>query len=388
MTASPLVFVAAGEPSGDALGARLMAALTALSDGRVQFAGIGGSRMAAQGLDTLFPMADLTVMGAAEVLPRAPLLLRRIRETVSAVDRLKPAAVVTIDSPGFSFRVQRRLAPGRTRRIHYVAPSVWAWRPGRARTIAGFLDRVLCLLPFEPPYFEREGLAARFVGHPVVEEGADKGDGAAFRARRDLGDAPVLAVLPGSRRSETARLLPIFGRTVAALLARRPELRVVVPTVSTVAEPVREAVRAWPGAPVVVEDVREKFDAFAAARAALAASGTVSLELALARLPMVIAYRINPATYAWVKPLIRLKHVTLANILLDRGAVPECLQGRCRADILEAEVGRLLDDDEARRMQQADLAEAVRRLGAGGEAPSMRAARTVMEEIGMAGGTR
>ncbi len=388
MTASPLVFVTAGEPSGDALGARLMAALSTLSGGRIRFAGVGGPRMAAQGLETLFPMADLSVMGAAEVLPRAPLLLRRIRETVSAVQRFGPAAVVTIDSPGFSFRVQRRLEPGRTRRIHYVAPSVWAWRPGRARRIAGFLDRVLCLLPFEPPYFEREGLAADFVGHPVVEEGADAGDGAAFRVRHDLGDAPILAVLPGSRRSETARLLPIFGRTVTSLVTSRPNLRIVVPTVSTVADPVRDVVRTWPGAPVVVEDVQEKFDAFAAARAALAASGTVSLELALARVPMVIAYRINPVTYAWVKPLIRLKHVTLANILLDRGAVPECLQGRCRSDVLEAEVGCLLDDDGVHRVQQADLAEAVRRLGAGGEAPSRRAARAVMAAIGMAGGTR
>jgi lipid-A-disaccharide synthase len=385
MTA-PLIFLAAGEPSGDALGARLMAALDRLSDGRVRFAGVGGPRMAAEGLESLFPMADLAVMGAAEVLPRAPLLMRRIRETVDAIGRLTPAAVVTIDSPGFAFRVQRRLPRGKARRIHFVAPSVWAWRPGRARTIAEFLDRVLCLLPFEPPYFEREGLAASFVGHPVVEEGADKGDGAAFRARHALGGAPVLAVLPGSRRSETSRLLPIFGRTVAALSATRPDLRVVVPTVSTVVAPVRAAVSSWSGRPIVLEGTAEKFDAFAAARAALAASGTVSLELALAGLPMAIAYKINPVTYAWVKPLIKLKHVTLANILLEREAVPEFLQARCRSDLLADAVARLLDDETVRQAQLRDLREAVRRLGAEGEAPSVRAARAVLDEMGKAGG--
>ena len=384
---APLVFLAAGEPSGDALGARLMAALKRESGGDIRFSGIGGPRMAAEGLISLFPMADLAVMGVAEVLPRLPLLLRRISQTVGAIEAEAPSAVVTIDSPGFGFRVQKRLVPGATRRIHYVAPSVWAWRPKRAKRIARFLDRVLCLLPFEPPYFEREGLAASFVGHSVVEEGADRGDGRAFRARHGLdSDVPLLAVLPGSRQSETRTLLAVFGETVAALARERPRLRIVVPTVPNVAEEVRRAASSWPGTPIVVEGVAEKFDAFAASTSALAASGTVSLELALAGLPAVIAYRIHPLTHAFVQPLIKVEYATLANIVLGREAVPEFIQVRCRARFLAPAVARLLDDSAARAAQIAAVREAIARLGAGGVPPSVRAARAILEEIKTRGG--
>src|SRR6266702_1905172 len=217
---APFLFLIAGEPSGDALGAALIAALRERAAGRLRVAGIGGEAMAEQGLASLVPLADLAVAGVAEVLPRAPLILRRVRETVAAIRAMKPDAVVTIDSSGFSWRVAQRLRRRGERLplIHYVAPMVWAWRGGRARRMARWYDHLLTLLPFEPAYFERTGLAASYVGHPVLESGADKGDGARFRARHGIGgDELVLSVLPGSRGGEVRRLVPIFGETLDRL---------------------------------------------------------------------------------------------------------------------------------------------------------------------------
>lgn len=378
----PLIFVIAGEPSGDLLAASLMAALKRLTGGQVRFAGVGGPRMAEEGLDSLFPMAELSVMGLIEVLPRLPNLFRRINQTVDAARAARPDAVVTIDSPGFTFRVAKRLKGDGFPLIHYVAPTVWAWKPGRARKIAQFLDHLLVLLPFEPPYFEREGLATTFVGHPVVERGADQGDGPGFRARHGIEpDAPLLCVLPGSRRSETDRLLPVFADTVARLAADRPGLRCVVPTVATVAATVRAACAGWPVPVVVVEGEAEKFDAFAAADAALAASGTVALELACARTPTVVAYKVNPLTAWLVRRLIRVRFVTLVNLILDRAVVPEYLQDDCRPDILSASLGRLLDDKDAARAQTEQADEALSHLGRGGPSPGENAAKAVLAVI-------
>ncbi len=380
--AGRLVFLVAGEPSGDVLGARLMAALKA-RDPAVRFAGVGGPGMAAEGLDSLFPMSDLAVMGLTEVLPHLPRLLRRIAQTVEAAVRLRPDAVVTIDSPGFSFRVGRRLRGRAGPLIHYVAPTVWAWKPWRARRIAGFLDHLLVLLPFEPPYFEAVGLPCTFVGHPVVEGGADSGDGQAFRRRHGVPEtAPVLCVLPGSRRSETDRLLPVFGDTLAELARRHTELRVVVPTVDTVADHVTAAVARWPLPATVVRGESEKRDAFAAADAALAASGTVALELAMAGTPAVIAYKLGAATAWLVRRLIRVRYANLVNLILDREAVPELLQENCRPDRLAAAVDRLLSDPSSRTGQQSAADEALRALGRGGTSPSGRAAEVVLGLMG------
>lgn len=380
--ASPLVFLVAGEPSGDALGARLMAALKRRTEGRVRFAGVGGEAMAGEGLASLFPMSELTVMGAAEVLPRLPAILRRIRETAAHALAAAPAAVVTIDSPDFSFRVGRRLAGCGIPLVHYVAPSVWAWRPGRARRIARFLDHLLALLPFEPPYFEREGLRCTFVGHPVLESGAGAGDGPGFRRRHGVSEgAPLVAVLPGSRTSEVTRLLPVFAATVARLIAECPELRLVVATVPAVAEAVRRAVAGWPAPPLVVAGEREKYDAFAAADAALAASGTVALELAMAGTPAVIAYRMNWLTAWLAKRLIRVSFVNIVNLVLERPAVPEFLLDRCTPDNLVPAVRHLLDHAEARQAQKAAAGQALELLGLGGPPPSERAAEVVLETI-------
>ena len=379
-TEAPLIYLVAGEPSGDLVGAHLMRALRQETGGRVRFAGVGGEQMAEEGLESLFPLADIAVMGLLEVLPKAALVLRRVRETAADVERQRPAALVSIDSWGFSGRVAKRLqrAGSGIPRIHYVAPMVWAWRPGRARVVARLLDHLLCLLPNEPAYFQAAGLAATHVGHAVIESGAERGDGGAFRARHGIApDAPLLCLLPGSRPGEVARLLPIFEPTVQRLRERHPGLRVVVPTVDTVAAQVAPAA-ARLGA-IVVRGRQDKYDAFAAAGAALAASGTVALELAMAGVPAVIAYRVSPVTAAIARRLLRIRYVNLVNLLLDREAVPEFLQERCRSDLLGDAVSALLADAAAREAQRAAGREALRRLGYGGPAPSARAARIVLD---------
>lgn len=322
-------------------------------------------------------------MGIAEVLPRARLILRRVRETADAIVRLQPAAVVTIDSSGFTWRIAQALR----RRgeslplIHYVAPMVWAWGAGRVRRIARWYDHLMCLLPFEPPYFEQAGLPASWVGHPVLESGLDRGDGKGFRARRGIApEAPLLTVLPGSRQTEVGRLLPVFGATVERLAGRFPDLRVVVPTVATVADVVSDAVREW-AVPAVIVEGSEKRDAYAASDAALAASGTVALELAMARLPAVVAYRVNPLTAFLAQRLVKVRYVNLVNLLLDREAVPELLLERCTPEALESAVAVLLADEAARAAQVGAYEEALARLGSEGVRPSLRAADVVLDVI-------
>lgn len=383
-SAAPLVFLIAGEPSGDGLGAKLMAALKRLGAGRVRFAGIGGERMAAEGLDSLFPMDDLAVMGVAEVLPRLPLLMRRLDETVAAIGRLQPAAVVTIDAPAFCLRVARRIRTRRIPVIHYVAPQLWAWRPGRARKLAQAIDRLLVILPFEPAFFAPFGLACTYVGHPALEDSVVTGDGPAFRAREGIpADAPVVAVLPGSRAGEVRRLLPVFAAAVKPLAARFPSLHAVLPVVGTTESAVREAVAAWPVPVHVVRGPVEKQAAYAAAQAAMTSSGTATLELALAAVPMVVAYRVHPLTASLARRLLRVSHVALPNLVLDRLCVPELLQNDCRPERIAEEVGRLLADPAAAAAQRQALAEIARRLSVDGEPPSARAARVVLDAIGV-----
>lgn len=380
----PLIYIIAGEPSGDALGGRLMSALKERTGGGVRFAGIGGERMAEQGLRSHVPLRELAIMGVAEVLPRAQRILRRVRETVAEIRRLQPAAVVTIDSSGFTWRVAQRLRDqGETLPlIHYVAPMVWAWRGGRARRMARWYDHLMVLLPFEPPYFTAVGLACSYVGHPVVESGADRGDGAGFRRRHDIPpEAPLLTVLPGSRRGEVGRLLPPFAGAVSWLAARHPDMRVVVPTPETVAEIVGEAVKGWPARVIVVRGEREKYDAFAASNVAVAASGTVALELAMAKLPAVVAYRINLLTHGLVRRIVKVEYVHLLNLILGSAVVPELIQEDCTADRLGHEVEHLLVNSAARVMQTTECQKALHWLGLGGLSPGLRAADTVLAVI-------
>ena len=379
--AAPFLFIVAGEPSGDVLGAALIAALRERTGGRLRIAGIGGEEMAAQGVESLVPLADLAVAGVAEVLPRAPLILRRVRETVAAIRTLRPDAVITIDSSGFSWRIAQRLRrQGESLPlIHYVAPMVWAWRGGRARRVARWYDHLLTLLPFEPPYFERVGLAASYVGHPVVESGAGQGDAARFRAmHRVADDTLVISVLPGSRGGEVRRLVPVFGAALQRLEAMVGPFRVAVPTVANVAEAVTERVSDWPGRPIVLRGAAAKYDAFAASRAALAASGTVALELALAGLPMVVAYRLNPLSEAVIERLVKVRQMNLVNLLLDRPLVSEHLRQACAPEPLAVALAELIRDERVRSAHREGYDEAVRRLRANGSSPSGAAADRIL----------
>jgi lipid-A-disaccharide synthase len=383
-TGAPFIFIVAGEPSGDELGGSLIAALRQRTGGNLRIAGVGGERMREQGLNSLVPLDDLALIGVAEVLPRAPVILRRVRETVAAVRALKPDAVVTIDSSGFSWRVAQRLRrQGESLPlIHYVAPMVWAWRAGRARRMARWYDHLMALLPFEPPYFQRVGLSCAYVGHPIVASGADRGDATRFRAAHRLAlDDVLICVLPGSRGGEVRRLLPVFGAALERLEQGIGPFRVVVPTVATVAAPVADAARSWPGAPIVVRQPQDKYDAFAASRAALAASGSVALELAMARLPMVVGYRLNPLTEALLHRVLKVRQVNLINLLLERPLVCELLGGQCTPEGLAVEVARLVQDEPVRARHLAGYDEAMRRLGAGDRPPSLRAADQVLAVV-------
>ena len=382
--AAPLIFIIAGEPSGDALGGALIAALRERVGDRVRFAGIGGESMAEQGLSSLVPLADLAVAGIAEVLPRAPMILRRVRETVRTIREMHPDAVVTIDSSGFSWRIAHRLrrAGARLPLVHYVAPMVWAWRAGRSRRMARWYDHLLVLLPFEPPYFERVGLACTYIGHPVIESGADRGDAVRFRAAHGIaGDELVLTVLPGSRGGEVRQLLPIFGMALRQLDSMIGPFRVAVPTVETVADAVTAAVADWPGRPIVLRGAAAKYDAFAASRAAMAASGTVALELALARVPMIIAYRLNRLTQIVLDWVVKVRQVNLVNLILGRVLVTELLGDDCTPERLATAVLELVRDEAVRSTHLEGYDEAMRRLGAGGLSPSRNAADRILAII-------
>ena len=369
------IFLVAGEPSGDRLGAALMAGLKHLSPG-VAFAGVAGPLMQAEGMGSLFPMEELSVMGIAEVLPKYLHLKRRLREVADAVIASDAVALVTIDSPDFGLRVAALVKAARPgmRTIHYVAPSVWAWRPGRAAKMARHVDHVLALLPFEPPYMQAAGMTCDFVGHPVVAEAV------ASEAERAVwaGEGPLMLALPGSRRGEVRRLMPVLGEVIGLLAARHPGLRVALPTVRGVAALVREMAAGWTVAPQIVEEAEAKRGAFAAADVAVAASGTVSLELAAVGCPMVIAYDMHPITLWLMRRAALIDTVTLVNLVSETRVVPEFIGERCRADLIAPSVEALLADPSA---QDAAMALTMERLGKGGEPPGMRAARSVLSVL-------
>ncbi|MFN3646501.1 MAG: lipid-A-disaccharide synthase [Gemmobacter sp.] len=372
------LFLVAGEPSGDRLGAALMAGLRQLAPG-VGFEGVGGPAMEAEGLASLFPMEELAVMGLVEVLPKYRALKRRIAQTAQAVLGSGAQALVTIDSPDFCLRVAQLVRAARPgfRVIHYVAPSVWAWRPGRAAKMAQVVDHVLALLPFEPPYMTAAGMTCDFVGHPVVAEPlADAAGVEAFAARHGL-VRPWLLVLPGSRKGEVRRLAPVFGQVLAGLAP----MPVVLPTVRGVVGLVRALVAEWPVPPLIVADAADKAAAFAGARAALAASGTVSLELAANGVPMVIAYDMNPLSRVLMQRLMRVDTVTLVNLVSETRVVPEFLGARCRADLIRPALAELLTDGPGQAAQAQAMALTMDRLGRGGEPPGLRAARSVLAHL-------
>ncbi len=382
MIGLPTIAVFAGETSGDQLGGWLIAAIKKQNP-KLRFIGVGGANMQAQGLKSLFPMEELSVIGFAEVLPHALRLKRRIRQTADFIEREHPDIVVSIDSLGFNFRVNEML---RTRGaklpkfVHYVAPTVWAYKAHRAQKVAAIMDCQLTLLPFEPPYFIKEGMRAEFVGHEISWWWKEKGDGAAFRKRYKIDEAtPLLAVFPGSRLGEITRLLPIYRDAVKLLHAKIPALEVVLQVPPALATETIRLTADWTVPHFVISDPTEKKDLFAGVTAALAKSGTIGLECALAGLPSITTYKANAITAAFVRRLLKTPFVNLANVLLGREIIPELLQENCTPENIALALTPLLSDENARDVQKQFLRVIPSMLGADQSlSPSDKAASIIL----------
>ena len=375
------VFLIATEESGDRLGAALMKVLRQRLGGAVRFEGVGGRAMAREGLDSLFPIEELSIIGLAAVAKQLPKILRLIRQTAAAATEAAPDVLVIIDSPDFTHRVARRVRArdARIPIVDYVSPSVWAWRPGRARAMLSYVDHVLALLPFEPEAYRRlHGPPCSYVGHPLTEQLASLRPNAEEVARRTAAP-PVLLVLPGSRRSEIRHHMADFGNTLARLAEQGVAFEAVLPTMPHLQEAVAEGIRTWLVQPRVVIGEQEKRAAFRIARAALAKSGTVTLELALAGVPMVAAYRTG-AMEAWIlRRAIKVNSVILANLVVGENVVPEYLQEDCTPEKLAAALRDLLGDDSALRRRQVEAFAGIDAIMSTGNAPpSVRAADIVL----------
>jgi lipid-A-disaccharide synthase len=383
------IFLIATEESGDRLGANLMKVLRQRLGGAVQFEGVGGQAMAREGLTSLFPIEELSIIGLAAVVAQLPKILRLIGETARAVTQASPDVLVIIDSPDFTHRVARRV---RARDpsipiINYVSPSVWAWRPGRARAMCRYVDHVLAVLPFEPEEFRRlRGPPCSYVGHPLTEQTAMLRPGPGEQKRRDEAP-PVLLVLPGSRRSEIRHHMAIFGETLGRLRGEGVAFELILPTMPHLIEAVAEGIKDWKVAPRVVIGEQEKRAAFRIARAALAKSGTVTLELAIAGVPMVTAYKTG-AVEAWiVLKAINVKSVILANLVVGENVIPEFLQQDCTPEKLAPALREVLDDSPLRRRQVEAFAGIDRIMTTGDQPPGVRAADIVLATLRQARGS-
>jgi lipid-A-disaccharide synthase len=380
------VFLIATEESGDRLGANLMKVLRQRLGGAVRFEGVGGQSMAREGLASLFPIEELSIMGFSAVLRQLPMILRRIRQTADAVTQASPDILVIIDSPDFTHRVARRV---RARDpslpiVDYVSPSVWAWRPGRAGAMRGYVDHVLALLPFEPEAYRRlHGPPCSYVGHPLVEQ-IDMLRPDADEQRRRHGQPPVVLVLPGSRRGEISHHMAVFGETLGLLdLPFEP----VLPTMPHLQDVIREGVKSWPVQPRIIVGEKEKKAAFRSAHAAFVKSGTVTLELALAGVPMIAAYKVG-AVEAWIlRRAIRGSSVILANLVIGENVVPEFLQQDCTAAKLAPALRDILGDTPLRRRQTEAFEELDAIMSTGGQSPSARAADIVLTTMRKARGS-
>ena len=384
---SPHVFLVAGEESGDRLGAALIAAIRQRTHGRAQVSCVGGAHMAAEGVSSLFPLGDLAIIGFAAIPANLPKIFRRIRETADAVVSAKPDALVIIDSPEFTHRVAQRVrmrAPA-IPIVGYVCPSVWAWRPGRARAMRAYVDYVLALLPFEPKTMaELEGPPCRYVGHPLTERLSELRPND-LEKRLRLADPPLLLVLPGSRTSEIRRMAPVFGSAISRVAEQFGEIEVVVPAVPRLADGVRAAVASWRVPARVVIDVNEKHEAFRAARAALTKSGTSTLELALAGVPMVAAYKVALIEELAARLLLNIPSAILTNLVVGENVIPEFLQRDCTADRLTKALLLLLTDTPERRRQLEAFARLDTIMEIDGGSPSDRAAAVVLDIVGQKG---
>ena len=382
------IFLIATEESGDRLGASLMKVLRQRLGGAVRFEGVGGQAMAGEGLASLFPIEQLSIMGLAAVVKQLPMILRRINETATAVTQASPDVLVIIDSPDFTHRVARRVRASDPAIpiVNYVSPSVWAWRPGRARAMTAYVDHVLALLPFEPgEYRKLRGPPCSYVGHPLIEQIGTLRPGADEQKRRES-SPPVLLVLPGSRRSEVRHHMATFGAALGLLRDEGVAFDLILPTMPHLVDAVREGVASWPVQPRIVIGEQEKRAAFRIARAALAKSGTVTLELALAGVPMVTAYRTG-AIEAWIMlRLINVPSVILANLVVGDNVVPEFLQTDCTAEKLSRALRDVLEDSPLRRRQVEAFAKIDALMSTGDATPSMRAADIVLATMRKARG--
>ena len=375
-----IIFLIATEESGDRLGAGLMKVLRQRLGDAVLFEGVGGLAMASEGLTSLFPIEELSIVGFAAVVRRLPGIMRLIRQTVDAVMQTSPDALVIIDSPDFTHRVARRV---RSRDqsipiIDYVSPTVWAWRPGRARAMVSYIDHVMALLPFEPEAYRRlRGPPCTYIGHPLIDQLASLRPNAEERARREA-ENPLLLVLPGSRRSEVRHHMAIFGETLALLSAEGIAFEPVLPTTPQLEEIIRENVKGWQVQPRIAVTEAEKRTAFRSARAALAKSGTVTLELALAGVPMVAAYRVGAVEAFILRRAVKVQSVILANLVLGKEVVPEFLQENCTAEALAKSLGEVLTDTPLRQRQIEAFATLDSVMSTGGAQPNLRAAEIVL----------
>ena len=377
------VALVAGEHSGDQLGGKLMQALREAHTDEVAFLGVGGEAMDAQGLKSLFPISDIAVMGILPVLARLPRLIARIRRTAEAIIAARPDALVIIDSPDFTHRVARRVRAALPKLpiVDYVSPSVWAWRPGRAKAMRAYVDCVLALLPFEPEAYRRlKGPRCVYVGHPLIERLAALRPNA-DEERRRAATPPLIVVLPGSRRSEVSRLMAEFGGALEIVRQSVGPFRVVLPTLPHVEREVRALAASWPEPPKIVLDEEAKYAAFRAARAGLAASGTVTLELALAGVPMVGAYKVS-LVEEQLKYLIKVPSILLPNLILGERAIPEFLQRECAPPALGAALSALVRHGPERDAQLHALSRLDRLMSLpDGGAPSVHAALAVLETL-------
>jgi lipid-A-disaccharide synthase len=374
------IFLVANEESGDRLGAALMRALSQRASAPVRFSGIGGREMAAAGLDSLLPMEDFSIIGFSALPGRLPRILHHLLKTLRAVLARRPHALVVIDSPGYTLRLARlvRWFDPAIPIAKYVSPSVWAWRPGRAQSMRRYVDHVLALLPFEPDVHRKlGGPPCTYVGHPLIEEAAKLRPNET-EARRRAADPPIVLAMPGSRSGEVTRLASIFGETLALVQQRVGSIDVVVPTVPHLLDRVTEATAAWKVKPRIVADQAEKQAAFRVARAALAKSGTTTLELAVAGVPMVAAYKVSALEAFVIRRLVRVPSYILANLVLGENVVPEIVQEQCTAERLADALAPLIGDTPQRRRQVEAFARLDAIMEIGSRAPASRAADIVL----------
>lgn len=384
MSGSLDVFVIAGEPSGDQLGAHLMDALATATGGAATFRGVGGPAMAARGLVSRFPMTDIALFGITSIIRHVPTILRRVKDTVAALAARPPDVLVLIDCPGFNRRVGRAIRKIKPDIpiVFYVSPTVWAWRPGRAKEMRPFVDRLLALFPFEPAVHERlGGPPTTYVGHPIAEKLALLRPNAEEAARREA-EPPHLLVLPGSRKLEVTRLSSLFAEVLGRLGARIGPFEAVLPVVPHLEPLIRERVASWPVPIRLVTDDDGKWKAFRTARAALSCSGTVTLEVAVAGVPQVVCYRANPIEAAIAERLVTTDTAVLANHILSEKAVPEFLQRYATPEAVTTALVEVMGDTPARARQVAAIARLDEVMGFSGQDPSARAARAVLEVVG------